>query len=103
MIRGMDREEHERARDVIDSLEGLKAAGIVESYEYDSITGEGITSWTAAYFRLLLSGRDVMREASFVRLWLAGDPGRVRAWIEAEAAKLDESPETERPERGAEG
>ncbi len=76
------------------SMERLADAGVIATVVHDAATGGGILNFTPAYHRLLMAGRNPTSEQGFRDAWLTGDPRKVRAWIESEAASLpDRSPD----------
>lgn len=74
----------------LESFARLRAAGILENFDYDSATDTGRVILSPAFLRLLESGRHPMTESTFVDAFESGDVRAVRAWIEREANKLDD-------------
>jgi len=72
----------------LESVERLRASGLIESIVHDFATGKGVVTFTEASHALMQAGRQVFEEPGFLRAWLTGDPAVARRWIESEAALL---------------
>jgi hypothetical protein len=70
------------------SVEQLRAAGVIESIEHNSATGQGVITFTPDAHDLMVTGRQIFREPGFLSAWLSGDPALVRRWLESEAALI---------------
>lgn len=80
-------------RQIMESMARLASAGILGPVTLDAATGKGVLSFTPEVHRLLLTGRDPLREPGFIEAFLTGDALQVRAWLIAEAALLDLDPQ----------
>jgi hypothetical protein len=90
-------------RQLLDSFERLIAAGILADYRHNSRTGVGRLSFSPAWHRLLMAGRQPDHEPGFQRAWATGDPLAVRRWIAREAAALGADPATPPSNEAADG
>lgn len=64
-----------------ESLDRLRAAGVVESFR---LLPDGQTlemGWTPEFRRLIEAGLDPFGDPGFVEAWGTGDPAVVRSWI----------------------
>lgn len=80
----------QRDEQFLASMARLTNAGILGPVAHDAATGRGNLSFSPEYHRLLMAGRRPMSEPAFLEVLKSADPAKVRAWVAAEADRLDQ-------------
>lgn len=67
------------------SVAGLQAAGIVEAFHFDPVTGLVGVSYTSAWLAILREDLALLPDPAYVAAVLIDDPVAVRMWVERTA------------------